>query len=125
MTNQLLRFAALATVGITGAAGAHHPPNMERCDSFAFSGAVERVDWHMPHVEITIRSQDGVSYRVSWLSINQLALVEIDRDTLQPGDEVTVVAGVRRDDVTQRPMLLSYIHRNSDGWGWSELPQGC
>jgi hypothetical protein len=38
---------------------------------------------------------------------------------------VDITAGIRRDDVADRPMLLSYIHRDSDGWGWSQVPQGC
>ena len=118
-------FGLLALTSTLSVATAHHPPNMERCESFAFSGQIERIDWRMPHVELLIQTPTGDSHRVSWLSINQLGLADIDRDTLQVGDEITVVAGIRRDEVVEHPMLLSYIHRNSDGWGWSQLPQGC
>jgi hypothetical protein len=38
---------------------------------------------------------------------------------------VVITAGIRPDEVVERPLLLSYIHRTSDGWGWSQLPQGC
>jgi hypothetical protein len=98
---------------------------MERCASVEFTGRIERIEWRMPHVELLIRTDDGEQHRVSWLSINQLTLAGIDRDTLHVGDEVAVTAGVRPDDVVERPMLLGYIHRTDDDWGWSQIPQGC
>ena len=49
----------------------------------------------------------------------------INENTLGVGDVVAVVAGVLPDDVVERPMLLSYIHRMRDDWGWSQTPQGC
>lgn len=118
-------FGLVALTLVSGLARAHHPPDMERCSSFAFSGEIEQIQWRMPHVELVIRTPSGESHRVTWLSINQLALVDIDKDTLHIGDEITAVAGIQRDEIADKPMLLSYIHRNSDGWGWSQLPQGC
>lgn len=121
-------FAFLATIftlSFTGLAAAHHPPNMDRCASFSFTGQIERIEWRRPHVELVIRTDEGVAHRVTWLALNQLSLAGIERDTLRIGDEVSVTAGIRVDDVVERPMLLSYIHRESDGWGWSQRPQGC
>jgi hypothetical protein len=113
------------TLGMTTMSAAHHPPRMERCASVTFAGQIEEIVWRLPHVELVIRTEEGMSRRVSWLAINQLSLADIDRDTLSVGDKVTVTAGIRLDDVTDRPLLLSYIHRYSDGWGWSQVPQGC
>lgn len=112
-------------LGIGGGAAAHHPPKMERCASFSFTGEIEQIEWRMPHVELVVRADDGTSRRVSWLTMQQLGLAEIHRDTLRIGDEVAITAGIRMDDVVERPMLLSYIHRISDDWGWSQVPQGC
>lgn len=112
-------------LGVAGAAAAHHPPNMERCASFSFVGEIERIEWRMPHAELAIRADDGAVHTVSWLSLNQLGLAGIERDTLRVGDRVAITAGIRPDDVAPGPMLLSYIHRDSDGWGWSQVPQGC
>ena len=126
MSRGVFRFFALALgLGIASAAAAHHPPLMERCASFTFTGQVERIEWRMPHVELSIRMDDEVSHRVIWLNIHQLGQAGIRRDTLLIGDQVVITAGIRLNDVVERPMLLSYIHRTSDGWGWSQLPQGC
>lgn len=93
--------------------------------SVTLTGHMERIEWRRPHVELYIRTDDGVIHRVTWLAINQLSLAGIQRDTLRIGDRVEIAAGIRPDEVVQRPMLLSYIYRDSDGWGWSQKPQGC
>lgn len=125
MKGMAFRFFALTMgLGMTGAATAHHPPQMERCYSYTFTGQIEQVEWRNPHVEIVIQADSGESHRVVWLNIQQLILAEIERDTLRAGDQVTVTVGTR-DDVVRRPMLLAAITRTADGWAWSQVPQGC
>jgi hypothetical protein len=118
-------FALTLALGVASVAGAHHPPKMERCATFSFSGEIERIVWQRPHVELFIKTAEDETYQVSWLAINQLAVAGIDQNTLKVGDRVDITAGIRPNDVVVRPMLLSYIHRDSDGWGWSQMPQGC
>jgi len=126
MIRPVISLLAVAfTLGIANMAAAHHPAKMERCESFAFTGQIERIEWRRPHVELTIRTADGASHDVTWLAINQLALAGIRQDTLRINDQVIVIAGIRPNDIVERPMLLSYIHRDSDGWGWTQRPQGC
>ena len=126
MRREVSGFLALALMlGIANLAVAHHPPKMERCQSVTFTGQIERVDWRRPHVELFVRTEDGVTHHLSWLAINQLGLAGIDEYTLRVGDEVDIVAGIRPNEVVERPLLLSYVHRDSDGWGWSQTPQGC
>ena len=115
----------VATLALAGLAGAHHPPKMERCESFSFTGEIVRIEWRRPHVEIFVRTDEGVTHELTWLAINQLALAGIEQDMLAIGDRVEIVAGIRPNDVVERPLLLSYIHRNADDWGWSQAPQGC
>ena len=118
-------FALTLTFVIGSTVSAHHPPNMERCTSVTLTGQIERIEWRRPHVELFIQTDDGVVHQVTWLAINQLHLADIYEDTLRIGDRVEIVGGIRPDEVSERPMLLSYIHRDSDGWGWSQVPQGC
>ena len=126
MNRGIFTTGALAlALGFVSTAGAHHPPKMERCATFSFSGQVERIVWQRPHVELFVETAEGETDQVTWLAINQLALAGIDQNTLKIGDEVDITAGIRPNDVVIRPMLLSYIHRDSDGWGWSQMPQGC
>lgn len=116
--------ASMIGLGFAAAAGAHHPPLMERCEALTFTGEIERIDWRNPHVELFIRSDEGTTYRATWLNMYQLERSGIDERTLQVGDEVIVTVGTR-DDVIEKPMLLSAITRTSDGWEWSQVPQGC
>lgn len=118
-------FAFALFFGIANFASAHHPPRIERCESFAFTGEIERIEWRRPHVELMVRTDEGQTHQVTWLAINQLAIAGIHQDTLQPGDRVIIIAGILPNDIVERPLLLSYIHRDSDGWGWAEAPQGC
>jgi hypothetical protein len=122
--NRLVCIFAFA-LGFVTLSAAHHPPRMERCASVSFAGNIEKIEWRPPHVQLVIQTDEGMSRRVSWLAINQLSLADIDRDTLHVGDHVSITAGIRLDDVVDRPLLLSYIHRDSDGWGWSQVPLGC
>jgi len=126
MRRAISGFLALALgLGFANSAAAHHPPKMERCQSLTFSGRIERIEWRRPHVELFVRTDQGVTHHLSWLAINQLGLAGIEQDTLRIGDEVDIVAGIRPNEVAERPMLLSYLFRESDGWGWSQTPQGC
>jgi len=126
MSRRVSMFFALALgLGIMGAAAAHHPPLMERCVILSFTGQVEQIEWRMPHVELFIRADNGVRHRLTWRGFHQLAWIDIDRDTLRIGDQVVFTATTRRNNVLERPMLLSSIRRTSDGWEWSQKPQGC
>lgn len=116
--------ALLLGLCLVNTAAAHHPPQMERCLSFTFTGQVEQVEWHNPHVELVIRAESGESHRVVWLNIQGLKRAGIDSGTLRAGDQVTVTVGTL-DHAEQRPMLLAAITRASDGWEWSQPPQGC
>ena len=111
-------------LGSVGVAFAHHPPLMERCQAVTFTGQIERIDWGNPHVELSVRSDDGVTHRLTWLNVQQLGWAGIDDQTLKVGDRVIITAGTR-DDLIDKPMLLSDIYRTRDGWEWSQLPQGC
>lgn len=118
-------FALALGLGMTGGAAAHHAPRMEGCVISSFTGQIAQIEWHMPHVELFVRTDDGVVHRLTWRGIHQLAWIDIDRDTLHIGDRVVITATTRRDDVPEKPMLLSNIRRTSDGWEWSQSPQGC
>lgn len=116
--------ALIVALCIGGAAAAHHPPLMERCHSLTVTGRIAGIEWHNPHVELMVATDSGESYEMIWLGLQALSRAGIDRNTLRVGDRVTVTVGTR-DDVVERPMLLAAITRTSDGWEWSQVPQGC
>lgn len=93
--------------------------------SFTFTGQVERVEWRMPHVVLHIRTDEGDVQQLAWLNMHQLALAGIDRETLRTGDEVVITATAKREEVVETPIWPTNIRRTSDGWEWSQEPQGC
>jgi hypothetical protein len=112
-----------AVLGVASSAVAHHPPRFERCKSLTVTGELVSVTWTNPHVELSIKAEDGTAYRVVWLSLQQLNRAGVQKDTLHAGDELVITAGTR--DGARAPILLSAIRRPSDGWEWSQPPQGC
>ena len=125
MIRKVSSFLALALgISFAVAADAHHPPQMEHCFSFTFTARIERVEWRNPHVALYVQTEDGASHELTWLNPQQLGWAGIDRDTIRPGEHVTVTVGTREDSLTQ-PVLLAAITKTSDGWEWSQTPQGC
>ena len=116
---------ALASLGIASSAAAHHPPRFERCKRITFTGEVERVEWVNPHVLLFMEADDGSHYQMGWLNIRGLERAGIDTTTLKAGDRLTVEGGIRPKDVSREPILISSMHRLSDGWEWSQPLQGC
>ena len=90
-----------------------------------FSGELERIEWAYPHVLLFVRTEDGTTQELGWLDVRGLAREGIERDTLHVGDQLEVQGGFRPNDISKEPILVSSIRRPSDGWEWSQTPQGC
>lgn len=116
---------ALVLLGAASTVASHHPPRFERCKLLTVSGELVRVEWSNPHVLLYIRTESGASEEVGWLSLQGLARAGIRADALHEGDRLVVQGGFRPKDIAAEPILLSSIHRPSDGWRWSRPPQGC
>ena len=126
MSQRALSVFALALgFCVVNGANAHHPPQMDRCAALTFTGEVERIAWRNPHVELVVQADDGESHLMSWLNPQQLGMAGVDRDTIRAGERVTVTVGTLEEAVVPRPKLLAAITRLSDGWEWSQTPQGC
>jgi hypothetical protein len=115
----------LVLLGSASTAVAHHPPRFERCQRFTFTGQLERIEWVNPHVLLFIKTDDGASQQVGWLSPRVLKRAGIETDTLRVGDRLVIEGGTRIKDIAEEPILLSIIRRPSDGWEWSQPLQGC
>ena len=120
-----LAFALIAG-GLSTPAGAHHSyAQFDRCHPFTVEGRIERVTWENPHVEIALRADDGMMYRVVWLNLQQLKRDGVARDELKVGDRVQVSGAKQPEDKLRVLSLVTAIQRPSDGWQWSRPPQGC
>jgi ABC-type oligopeptide transport system substrate-binding subunit len=116
---------ALTLLGLAGAAAAHHPPRFDRCKLYTVEGEVQSVDWVNPHVNVSIKSGDGMTYNLVWLNLQQLSLAGIQKDALKVGDRVVVKGSKQSEDATHVSMLLTEIRKTNDGLEWSQPPQGC
>jgi hypothetical protein len=94
MRGLLLR--ALAILLILGAPLlAHHgASDYERAQLFTIKGAVVEYELVNPHTEIVVRvteeGHDPVDWRVESVSLNMMVRVGWKRDSLKPGDVVTI-----------------------------------
>ena len=125
MSRGFIGCSLLTLLFFAGPVSAHHPPRFDRCKLYTVSGQIERVDWMNPHVKVAIKADDGMSYDLVWLNLQQLSLAGIQRDSLKVGDRVVVKGSKQSEDPTRVSMLLTEIHRQSDGLEWSQPPQGC
>jgi hypothetical protein len=90
-----------------------------------FSGEIERVAWVNPHVEIAVRTDEGVTYTIVWLNMQQLAREGVARGVLNVGDRVDVSGAKQPEDKLRVIAQVTELSRPADGWHWSRPPQGC
>ena len=98
-------------------------------------GEITRLMWRNPHVQFTVRTADGESWRVETNSVSILSRMDISPDLLSEGDRVTVAGYSARNgdnemwtnnvlladgrEVVTRPGVAS--HWSEDHLGRSEV----
>jgi hypothetical protein len=117
--------SALALLSLASSAAAHHPPRFDRCKLYTIEGDVQRIDWRNPHVKLSIKTEDGTTYDLTWRSIQQLTLAGVQKDAVKVGDRLVVTGSKQSDDGDRVSLLLSELHKAGDGVQWSQPPQGC
>jgi hypothetical protein len=91
--------AALALVGaaVAGPASAHHSYAMyDLKTTLTLSGTVEKWGWTNPHAFLDILI-DGKHYELEAASPSILSRTGMNRNTLKPGDKVSLKMNPRRD----------------------------
>ena len=129
MTRSRISPVVLATIGSLAAAGgalAHHSfaAIYDTEQSVTVTGVVTNVDWLNPHahffVDVENENGDVENWDFELASPNGLMRLGWRRDSLQPGDEVTVVGIPARDGSTRantRSVTLSDGTRMFSGDG--------
>ena len=89
------------TMLVGGSASAHHSRAIFADDVISFEGEVVRFDWANPHSYIYVRALDADGATVEWELETQstpgLARLGWTKDSLKPGERVTVRARPHRD----------------------------
>lgn len=93
--NRLAALAALTALVAYGNANAHHSFAMfDRKVLAEVSGAVKDVQWTNPHVYVDVVAKDDAGTTATWTfeagAPLQLEASGLKRDTLKPGDQVTI-----------------------------------
>jgi hypothetical protein len=93
--------ALVATLFFASSAHAHHSWQLDHSKALTLSGTVSRFDFANPHVQLYFQVKEDNGALDTWQaggpSPNQLARGGWSRDSLKPGDQVTVV-GYRNKD---------------------------
>jgi hypothetical protein len=110
MRNRLPIFPAIAILLLISQAGpsyAHHATaSFDMANSATVKGTVTGFDWTNPHVYIYVDVKDAKGAVEKWsvemASVGMLARAGWRRDTIKPGDEITVFGNRAKDG---RPFL--------------------
>jgi hypothetical protein len=94
-------FAAILLT-ISGAAFAHHSMSMyDRSRDVTFKATITDFNWANPHSLITFTAEDDHGNTQKWVAEgpgpNHLSSHGWNKDSLKPGDQVTIVGNVNKD----------------------------
>ena len=94
--------ALTASLMISGPALAHHSMSMYDCGhDTTFKATITQFDWSNPHSQIDFNVTDEHGNIEKWVAegpgLNRLANHGWSKDTLKPGDEVTIIGNRNKD----------------------------
>jgi hypothetical protein len=97
----ILVVSALTVFLVSIPADAHHAWQLDRSKMVTLTGTVTKFDFGNPHVFVYLQVKDNNGNLANWSaggpSPNQLSRGGWSRDTVKPGDQITV-AGYRNKD---------------------------
>ena len=112
MRNKLVVFsvtAVLLLLSLTGPTYAHHGITafFDTSHSVSLKGTVTSFEWTNPHAYIYFEVKDGKGAVEKWTAemggVPMLSRGGWRKDTLKPGDEITVIGGPAKDG---KPMMM-------------------
>jgi hypothetical protein len=98
-----IAFALIAGwILLAGAALAHHSTaEYDMASVTSVKGTVTKFEWTNPHAYIYIETKDDKGATIAWTaelaSLGMLSRVNWKRDTVKPGDEITIVGNRAKD----------------------------
>ena len=122
-------FVAVFASAIVGGASAapHHSfaATYDPTGTMQIEGRIIQFQFRNPHSFLHVEAPDeqGEVWRwaVEWGGTGQLGAQGVTSETLNPGDEVTIVGTPGRNPEDHR-MLMRSLRRASDNFGWGQAP---
>jgi hypothetical protein len=114
----------LGALIVIGAASleAHHSYGDYLGDKIvSVEGDVTQFWFANPHVLLTIKTSNLVSYATEWSNINRLSREGVTNATLKVGDHVIVRGSPKRNPADHTISLVREVRRPADGWYWSSV----
>ena len=103
-------------------AQAHHSfAGTYSSETVTLKGTVVEFLFRNPHSAILLETpgekNKATTWAAEWGTAGQLSRQGIEKDTLQPGDRLTITGNPSRNAADHR-LRISGITRPSDGWNW-------
>lgn len=120
----LVLMAGIAVLAGADRVFAHHSfsATYDSAQKMEIEGVVKEFVWRNPHsfMRIDVTDKDGTvkTWALEWGSASQLAISQISRTTIKPGDKLLIGGQPARDQSSNR-LLIQSIKRPADGWTWS------
>ena len=127
MKGKLLVLAIAVLVMAGAQAYAHHSfaATYFEDKTVQIEGKLVQFLFRNPHSFVHVEAPDekGVMQRfaVEWGGAGQLGGQGVTRETLKPGDVVTISGNPGRNPADHRVRMVT-LHRKSDGFGWGRRP---
>jgi hypothetical protein len=124
------QFVAVAIIGVLSSFRpvlAHHSfaATYQEDVTVTLEGELVQFLFRNPHsfVYLQVKEKDGrlVRYAVEWGGAGQLGEQGVTRETLKPGDHLTITGSPGRNASDHRIRMLS-LRRASDGFDWGQRP---
>ena len=116
---------ALATAGATVRAPQSFAATYDESKTVKIEGKLVQFMYRNPHsfVHLMAPDENGQEQRwaVEWGGAGQLAGQGVTRETLKPGDVVTITGNPGRNPADHRVRMVT-LRRVSDGFGWGTQP---
>jgi hypothetical protein len=97
----IVAWAAAALLVTAGSADAHHSWQLDRAKVLTLSGTVTRFDFANPHVQVYFQVEEESGNTNTWQaggpSPNQLSRGGWNRESVKPGDQITVAGYQNRN----------------------------
>lgn len=116
---------ALAAAGVTVRAHHSFAATYDESKTVKIEGKLVQFMYRNPHsfVHLMAPDENGQEQRwaVEWGGAGQLAGQGVTRETLKPGDVVTITGNPGRNPADHRVRMVT-LRRVSDGFGWGTQP---